>query len=168
MEDALGLHAASLAGGAEGVLTFEPDCVPMVENWIEVLANEYRSRQKPIVGNVHFIGTDPHINGNAIWPIALARDWPKLIETPPEVAWDYYHREFIMQQAQDTNLITQYYQRRLLTEEEWQQVQKNGVRPALFHGVKDGTARQLARRYLLMARRGIRPLQLRPIRLPAG
>jgi hypothetical protein len=162
MEDALGLHLLGLTGGAEGVLTFEPDCVPMTKDWIDALSQEYRSRSKPIVGNVHMIGDDPHINGNAIFPITLARDRPELLQTPPDVAWDYYHRVAIMNQAQDTNLITQYYRGTHLTDEAWRQVQKNGVKPALFHGIKDGTARQLARKHLLRSRTA-RPLRLRPI-----
>ena len=137
-------------------ISFEPDCCPLQTNWIELLQKEYDERSKPVVGNVHDQeaegGIPRHINGNAMFPVWLAKDWPHLLETPITTAWDFHHREFINSQAQDTNLITSYYRRKLLTEPEWKTVSKNGVRPALLHGVKDATARGLARTHLLRGR----------------
>jgi hypothetical protein len=155
MEDIERLHHAGDIN-EEGVLTFEPDCCPLQSNWIDLLQREYDERTKPIVGNAHDQeaqgGVARHINGNAMFPVWLAHKWPQLLETPISVAWDYHHREFILNQAQDTNLITSYYRRKVLTDQEWKYVQKNGTRPALLHGVKDATARDLARTHLLRGR----------------
>jgi len=145
--------AASGELDAEGVLTFEPDCVPCTEDWITRLQRAYAERTKPIVGNIHDQsaqgGIAAHVNGNGIFPVWLARDWKAVLSTPKDAAWDYHHRELLVPVCQDTNLITSWYHKTALTDEEWKSISKNGVRPALLHGVKDSSARAMVKRYLL-------------------
>lgn len=149
MEDVAALAAHGKIR-AEGVLTFEPDCTPTTADWIDRLEAEYRNRQRPIVGNIHQQETlCSHVNGNAMWPVDLATRWPQVLEVPPVHAWDYFHREFFLTQAQDTPLITQYYRRKSLTQAEWLGLRKHDLRPVLLHGVKDATARRLARQHIL-------------------
>jgi hypothetical protein len=143
---------ANLNTQAEAVLTFEPDCVPLRLGWIDLLQLAYSTRVAPIVGNFHGDGDFLHVNGNAMFPIKLAKEWPQLLQTPNDAAWDYYHREFIRSHACDTNLITQYYRRKNLSTQEWPAITKNNVRPALLHGVKDASARRLAWFHLVPAK----------------
>jgi hypothetical protein len=139
--------------GAQGVLTFEPDCVPLTLDWIDRLQDAYTERGKPILGN--FCGGEGagspelHVNGNSIFPIQLAKMWPDRVVSPPEVAWDYWHRDFFIENANDTPLIVQYYNKTQLTEAEWDSVKKWDIRPALLHGVKDRSGREWARKKLL-------------------
>jgi hypothetical protein len=145
-------HAALLSERgltkANGVLTFEPDCVPARRDWMQVLQNAYEQRTQPIVGNIHRSEIPDHINGNAIFPIDLLRVFPEIAKTPLTAAWDFHNRELFLRMAEDTPFIMQYYQRRNLTEAEFVDLQKHGERPALLHGVKDHTARALAKFYL--------------------
>lgn len=146
---------------ASGVLTFEPDCCPLSLDWIDRLVMGYGMRLQPIMGNLHNIGTDgtaAHINGNAMWPVDLATRWPEVLKTPMEHAWDWYHRAFFLPLAEDTPLIMQLYRRKNLGEAEWKSLKKQGVRPALLHGIKDGSARALARMHLLAASPGPRSI----------
>src|SRR5260221_6916564 len=134
---------------APGVLTFEADCVPMRVDWIDRLDEAYGKRVKPVLGNVH----GDHINGNAIFPVTLAKDWPEMMQSPREIAWDYFHKDFLMENGEDTPFITQLYKRKQLTKPEWVGTKKSGERPALLHGIKDGTARAFAREELVHGRR---------------
>jgi hypothetical protein len=150
MEDVAGL-AATEKTKAKGVLTFEPDCVPLARDWIDRLEAEYRNRVRDIVGNINQQNTtEVHVNGNSIWPVDLATRWPHVLEVPPMHAWDYFHREFFMLHAQDTPLIAQIYRRKVLTFGEWNSLKKHDLRPVLLHGIKDSSARRLAREQLLM------------------
>jgi hypothetical protein len=135
---------------AAGVFLFEPDCVPMREDWIDALDEAYGAREKPIMGNVH---DGSHINGNAIFPLKACKDWPQLLSTPRDVAWDWFHRTFIMEHGQDTPLLTQVYKRKQIQRAEWGAIQKCGVRPAVLHGVKDLSAQKLSREDLCRGRR---------------
>lgn len=149
MEDVAAI-AASGRTKAEGVLTFEPDCVPLARDWIDRLEAEYRNRARPIVGHLHQFDTIAiHVNGNAMWPVDLATRWPQTLEVPPMHAWDYFHREFFVPNAQDTPLICQIYRRKLLSPPEWNSISKHGLRPVLLHGIKDASGRRLAREQLL-------------------
>lgn len=134
---------------AEGVLTFEADNVPTRRDWMDRLESAWEHRSKPIVGNLHHSSIPDHINGNAIFPIDFLEQYPEMFETPPTIAWDYHNRELLMRLAQDTPYLTQIYQRKNLTLAEWRGLTKFTVRPALLHGVKDGSARMLARADLL-------------------
>lgn len=149
----------------DGVLTFEPDCTPLLLSWVERLEQAYAKRSQPIVGNIHDGSSEiaAHVNGNAMWPITLANDWPQVLSTPPGIAWDFYHRAFFLPLAEDTPLITQWYRRKRLTDEEWGGIRKSGILPALLHGVKDSSARALARRYLLGA--PVVPVAVKPTNL---
>jgi hypothetical protein len=149
MEDAAHM-ASSGQTKAEGILTFEPDCVPMSRDWIDRLEAEYRNRKRPIVGHMHQVETIcMHVNGNAMWPIDLATRWPQTLSVPPADAWDYYNRDFFVSQAQDTPLIAQIYRRKVLSFAEWTTLRKHDLRPVLLHGIKDGSGRRLSREQLL-------------------
>jgi hypothetical protein len=144
MEYAAELYAHGITK-AEGVLTFEPDCCPVRRDWMTVLEMAYSRRQRPVVGHLHRSEIPDHINGNLIVPITLLADYPKFLETPPTVAWDFFNRELLLSIGEDTPFITQLYQKKQLQLPEWRALSKHGFRPALLHGVKDASARTLAR-----------------------
>jgi hypothetical protein len=136
--------------GAQGVLTFEPDCIPLAHDWIDRLEAEYSNRVRDIVGNFHQLDTvDLHINGNSMWPVDLAKRWPQVLDVPTEWAWDYFNREFFLPYAQDTPLIAQIYRRKVFKVEEWNSIRKHDLRPVLLHGIKDHSGRRIAREQLL-------------------
>lgn len=131
---------------ADGILTFEPDCVPLQTNWFDLLQEEWIRTAKPVVG--HSDGW--HINGNAMFDIRLLERHGNVKWTSFEnVGWDWLNRQYFMQIGADTNLIYQRYQCGTIREPCWLAIKKNGVRPALLHGVKDGSARALARKHLV-------------------
>ena len=141
----------------DGVLTFEADCVPMCVDWMTRLETAYRRRRAPIVGNLHRSSeVDAHINGNSIFPINLLALHPVLLKTPIQGAWDFYHRKLLLSLSEDTPHLTQRYSRINLTLLEWRSLKKHGFRPALLHGVKDQSARTLARMDLV-AKKGLAP-----------
>lgn len=130
---------------ATGILTFEPDCVPVTRNWMDALCDEWEADDSPVVGN--FVGEPPnqHVNGNAMFDVNLMRQYPELGSYGGEQAWDTCHGRLLTRIGRDTNLITQKYQARTITREELFSIRKNGMQPALFHGVKDGSARAAVR-----------------------
>jgi hypothetical protein len=149
------LFAARMQTSCQGILTFEADCVPVREDWMPVIMEAYKSRHKPVVGNLHqSAGLEDHINGNAIWPLKLLDHYPELRQTPAQHAWDYFHRKLLLSLAEDTPAIMQLYARKELSEGEWLGLQKHARRPALLHGIKDGSARQLARNALVLRKEG--------------
>jgi hypothetical protein len=145
---------------SDGVLTFEPDNVPARRDWMDRLESAYEHRIQPILGNLHQ-GTIPdHINGNAIFPVGFLKEYPEMLETPPSTAWDFYHRALLLTLAQDSPYLLQLYQRKKLTLEEWRALRKFTVRPALLHGIKDSSARELARLDLVAKNRIAPPRKL--------
>lgn len=158
MRDVAGLAQAGDLDCA-GVLTFEPDCCPLRTDWIDRLDEAYANRAKPVVGNLHV----DHINGNACFPVNAVKDWPHLLATPPAIAWDYYHRAFLLEQAEDTPAITQLYRVKHVTKEAFESIEKAGERPALIHGIKDNSARVLARDALVKGTRAPSGRRARPM-----
>jgi hypothetical protein len=166
MEYAAQLSARGLTK-CEGVLTFEADCVPARRDWLEVLDQAYATRKAPIVGNLHKSPIPDHINGNSIFPIDLLALHPELPKTTPlTTAWDFHNRELFLSMAEDSPYLTQYYQRRFLTKQEFIDLRKAGERPALLHGVKDTTARQLAR-FFLAGQKSLEPWANQVLNIPA-
>jgi hypothetical protein len=130
-------------------LPLESDCVPMRPGWIGELAEEFRiakSKSYAAVGHIH---DNPirHLNGVAIYDTQLWRIVPgnKLNGANPQVAYDIYHRAEILPVACDTPLIMMEYQRPTITASDLFRPWKSGFEPAMFHGVKDGSARTAVR-----------------------
>jgi hypothetical protein len=166
MEYAADLHKRGLTK-CEGILTFEADCVPTRRDWMEVLDAAYENRKAPIVGNLHRSEIPDHINGNSVFPIDLLTTYPDLVKCPMIHAWDFFHRELFLSIAEDSPYLTQYYQRRNLTKDEFIALRKHGERPALLHGVKDSTARSLAR-FFLTGKKSLEPWSEAVLNNPHG
>jgi hypothetical protein len=130
-------------------LLFEPDCVPMGFDWIDRLSEEWEVTEregKQAFGHWHQQG-DPstlHMNGNAVFCTDFYDKHGVLIG-PALQGWDYFYREKIIGVSRDSNLIYQWYGCPSITLEALSSLRKNGIMPALFHGVKDSSARQNVR-----------------------
>jgi hypothetical protein len=129
----------------QAILTFEADCVPLRPDWITCLEREWLARQPAqVVGHIH---TD-HINGNAMFGANVLKDHPEIVSRAYMGSWDYANRELFMKIGRNTDLIFQLYQQPTISEEDFLRIIKNGVRPALLHGIKDLSAQEWARKHL--------------------
>lgn len=130
-------------------LPLESDCVPTRPGWIGELVEEFRVAKTKNFAAVGHIHNDPieHLNGVAIYDTRLWKIVPgkKLNGANPQVAYDIYHREQILPIAYNTPLIMMEYQRPTITADDLFKPWKNGFEPAMFHGVKDGSARAAVR-----------------------
>lgn len=138
----------------EAFLLFEPDCVPMRTDWLDRLNDEWewaKHNGKEATGNWHQqAGPDTlHMNGNAIFSGSYYERHPNLMVGPATQGWDYFFRDHIISLSQDSAFICQVYSMPTISEAEFAGIQKHGRRPALFHGVKDNSARIWARKELL-------------------
>jgi hypothetical protein len=137
-----------------GFLLFEPDCVPMTVDWLDRLSGEWDrvcALGKEAFGHWHQQGGPDtlHMNGNAVFRTSFFDEHPTTIVGPQSQGWDYFYRDRFIPISMDSNLILQLYNTYGLSHSAFASLDKNGVRPALLHGVKDGTAREYARTFLL-------------------
>jgi hypothetical protein len=137
-----------------GFLLFEPDCVPVTRDWIDRLSAEWdrvSALGKEAFGHWHQQGGPDtlHMNGNAVFRTTFFDEHPTTIVGPQGIGWDYFFRDRFIPMSCDSNLIFQLYNTYGLSHSAFASLNKNGVRPAFLHGVKDGSARQHARTFLL-------------------
>lgn len=137
-------------------LPLESDCTPLRPGWIAELIEEFKlakSKNFAAVGHVH---TNPieHLNGVAVYDSNLWKivGGNRLNGSDPQVPYDLYHRKSILPIAYNTPLVMMEYQRPTITAEDLFQPWKNGLIPAMFHGVKDYSAREAVRaKYVTMS-----------------
>ena len=132
-----------------GTLTFEADCTPLRPDWIDRLCDEWERAQslgKLVVGHEHqFEGKEKsHINGNAIFHNAIMDKHGALCGSDPTWGWDAFHGALLLKIGTDTDMIWQKYRMKEVSKEEFVALRKNGVIPALFHGIKNGRGIELA------------------------
>jgi hypothetical protein len=130
-------------------LPLESDCTPVHPGWINELIEEFRVAQARGYAAIGHIHENPvqHLNGVAVYDTNLWKivGGNRLNGSDPQVAYDIQHRESILPIAFDTPLVMMQYQRPTITSEDLFKPWKNGFEPALFHGVKDGSARAAVR-----------------------
>jgi hypothetical protein len=135
---------------AECFLSFEADCVPVTADWILRLYNEWKANGRLITGALCNAGTpDEHINGNLVANVELAARMPQLMGSPHNVPWDMYHRLAIVAESAPSKIIWNDYRRPTITAQEMF-CERNGVIPAMIHGVRDDSGRRLARKKLVL------------------
>lgn len=130
-------------------LPLESDCVPVHPNWTNELADEFKvakARGYSAVGHINEAPI-PHLNGVAIYDSQI---WSivggtKLNGCDPQIAYDIYHRDDILPLAYNTPTVMMQFQRPTITPGDLFRPWKNGIEPALFHGVKDSSARSAVR-----------------------
>jgi hypothetical protein len=120
----------------------EPDCVPVVPDWLDLIRKEYEEANKPFMGAlVEAISKNGtrvprHITGNAVYPDKAYKLAPKLMEAR-NTPWDVWAAEAILKQCHFTNLIQhEYRHEEIKSRRELSQI----LRPdtALFHTDKFG------------------------------
>jgi len=125
-------------------INLEADCVPTRPGWIGELIAAFRAAERNGKGAVGHIHDNPvnHLNGVAVY----AADFFKRVNSRqfmganPQVAYDIYFANFVRPHAESTPLIHFNYRQETITADELFAPRKNGVVPALYHGVKDGSA----------------------------
>lgn len=128
--------ANNFNGKYECVYWLEPDAVPIRPNWFWDLVLEWRKRHPSsrVVGcraDCNGNGTGVHITGCALYDPNIARLMPYLT-TCQGIAWDYQHRDKIIQVAGHTNLIQNWYR---ATNAHAGILDQSGV--SVIHGHKD-------------------------------
>lgn len=124
-----------------GVLTFEPDIIPLRPDWLTVLSAEWSTVRQAmdgipmVIGHAH--GNPPdHINGNAIFHTRILKYHQELNGSDSRAGWDTYHGELLLRIGVDTPLIDQRYNETGMTYEGLQGLRKQGCIPAFLHGIK--------------------------------
>jgi hypothetical protein len=138
----------------EAFLIFEPDCLPMRHDWIDLLSNEWervKALGKEAFGHWHQVAGPEtlHMNGNAVFQTDFFDKYPNRIVGPGLQGWDYFYREQFVAMSTDSNLIFQQYNTYGISFERICTIEKNGVRPAFLHGIKTPDGRAHVRQMLL-------------------
>lgn len=132
-------------------LLFEPDCVPLAKDWIDQLSAEWdrvSAMGKEAFGHWHSEGVELHMNGNAVFKTTFFDEHPTMIIGPATQGWDYFFRDKFLGMSVDSNTIFQQWNRYGMPYEELAQIQKGGIRPAVFHGIKTPDGRASAKRLI--------------------
>lgn len=146
-----GCVGMALRGAApfSAIFTFEPDCVPLSQNWIGRLIEAHRETIKAgkrITGDVRDWPT-PHVNGNLIMEASCYLDHPSLEKCPPNVAWDLWHAPVTLGEVRrGCHVIRSEHRAREIGEP---QLVAMAHETAVYHGCKDQSAIEAARRMLL-------------------
>lgn len=122
---------------AVAMLTFEPDCVPLRADWINVLKEAWYDADghgKDVCG--HQDTEKDHINGNGIFRIGIQVKHNALYGAGGEEGWDCAHGKLLLAIGEDTPAISQRYQWSNYTFDDLLSIRKHGQVPALFHGTK--------------------------------
>jgi len=139
-------------------LLFEPDCVPLAFDWIDQLSAEWdltKAEGREAFGHWNMPGSIPdnlHMNGNACFKADFFDLHPQWHVGSGNQGWDFFYRQNYISISRDSYAIQQYYNAPTISQESLESVEKHGRRPALLHGIKDGSAR-----------RGVRTMLFRPV-----
>lgn len=130
----------------ESAFAFEPDGVPLRRDWIAQLQDAHvRTLEagKLITADVKRRGVrHAHPNGNLIAHLSLVRDYPSVLETPPDQPWDMFHHVTLLRLCRPDSVI-------------WSEHRSEGWTPealrnrsrecAWLHGVRDVSGLRFAR-----------------------
>lgn len=128
----------------------EPDAIPLREGWLDTIANEYKSANKPFMGDRVQVENIPlHMSGVGIYPNPLHQFAGEAYRAA-EVAWDMAGKDQIVPQAHFTKLIEHAWKHPKFTSIDELDTQ---IRPecVLFHSSKDGSLIDLLQRKRGMA-----------------
>lgn len=136
----------------DGVLLLEPDTVPLAKDWLNQIIAEWETARAAgawLMGSWRNSGGQwGHINGNCV----LRSDFSRLVDMSritPHLAWDCA----IVPQVKDhwhvSGLFKNCFQSVNATEETLRVPEIGDKPPVLVHGYKDGSAYEIARRWLL-------------------
>lgn len=134
-------------------LWMEPDCVPTRSGWMNELGEAFKLFEQQGKAALGFVHDDPvrHMNGVAVYAINMWSRVPggRLSGGRPGIAFDIEIAKEILPIVQDSPLFHFEYRLPTISPEQLFQPRREGVVPAVFHGVKDDSARAAVRaRYL--------------------
>jgi len=135
-------------------INWEADCVPVHPGWIKELIMEFKIAQvhgKQAIGHIDLGHNTPHMNGLAVYAIDIVSKVADgaLRGGPLGIAYDMYHGKTLLPFAYDTPLIAFQFRRPTITAADLFSAHKAGVEPAIYHGVKDASAREAVKaRYI--------------------
>jgi hypothetical protein len=136
---------------ADGVLTFEPDCIPITIDWIDQLSSAWalaRARGIQVLGHQHpSKESATHVNGNAIFATNFWQLHEEITGCHGMLPWDVAHARIILPVSEDTALINQFYRMNHFEHADWCRLAQSAC--VFFHGVKTAQGRALARQELL-------------------
>lgn len=144
----------------------ESDCVPLAVNWIQQLSDEYKKTNEENSAIGHFCEKPVlHMNGASIYSTDFFNraGGLDLLGGPSQIAYDFYHAKRVLSVARDTSLMALDFNRKTITAEDLFGLRKNGVKPAVFHGVKDQSALIAVRSHLIDRNPAIKDLSSRTI-----
>lgn len=130
-------------------LNLESDCTPLHPGWIGELVDQFqiaKARGYSAVGHLHGNPID-HMNGVAVYAIDF---WKKvgagkLNGGNPQSAYDVDHAKDILPHASDTPYMMLSFKRPTISPTDLFKHHKGNVEPAIYHGVKDDSARVAVR-----------------------
>lgn len=134
------------------VFLMEGDGCPLSRDWIDRLLAEHQDAlvHGKRVSGAYTEGTVPtripHINGSLIAHLSMWFDRPSLNQTPADEAWDLFHAQALLTEAQPTTLIQNLYGAR-----DWSEsaLAALGRESAWLASTKDGSAMVWAERTLV-------------------
>jgi hypothetical protein len=93
-----------------GVMFIECDCVPLAENWIDLIKAEWEEARKEgkLVLGPWLEKADAnmrHINGNCVLSPLFWKECRGIFNCPPQIAWDAYHASAMMANAKPSRTI---------------------------------------------------------------
>jgi len=135
---------------ASGILLLEPDCVPMCPGWDLILHGEWSRAQaagKIAMGSYRPLGTKHgHLNGNLIFdPLPMKALVEEVGPCPPDLAWDLFYAEKLLEQGARTGLIRNLWRERWVPRERILTPECGKAAPVLIHGVIDNSAWDISR-----------------------
>jgi hypothetical protein len=130
-------------------LNLETDVVPTRPGWLGELIAAWKvafNEGKAALGHIE---TNPHhhLNGMAIYAADIYKraGGNSLAGGSPQICYDIRKATIILPMAKDTPLIFFQYRTPTITPDALFAPRKEGILPALWHGVKDGSARAAVR-----------------------
>lgn len=137
------------------LINMEADCVPVRKDWLQVLREQWIavSSKKPVAmaGDIVVAGGREHINANAILSGDLKfLKWMALVASTHEkpAGWDWYLAGDIQRWGwAKLPGVRSWWNTPTFTEADWEREQREGT--AIFHGVKDESLHDLARKKLI-------------------
>lgn len=128
-------------------LWLEPDAVPLKEEWLDAIENEYKQCKMPIMGDkVDVPNVVLHCSGVAVYPAMLV-DVAGEVFFSHEIAWDCYAASQIVPRTHFTELIAHSWKHEPF--KDWEQVEREVIQPhpqaVLYHASKDGSLIRLLR-----------------------
>jgi hypothetical protein len=127
----------------------EADCIPVVPDWLDLIADEYKRGGKPFMGAIvepdsHLgrVGRVPrHMTGNAVYPEHAYKLAPRIMEAT-HTCWDVLAAPQILPQCHPTTLIQHDWRRPEIKDR--QELSKILLpNTALFHSDKYGAIRRI-------------------------